>query len=276
MSGADITVIGPLARSAEDLELALGVLGGPDEAGREAWRLELPVPRQAELGQYRIAAWLDDPDFPVESDVRACLERAVSALRAEGAKIDDTARPALRFAEYNALFYRQVAAVFSASFSPQAFTALVERAAKLRADDLSFDAEFVRGATARHRDWLIADATRQTYRRIWADFFTRYDALLCPVMPTAAALHDATTDMGARKFQVNGRARPYWSQVAWCGLAAFSYLPATVAPVGLTREGLPVGIQIVGPYLGDTTTLDLARRLGEIIGGFVPPPRYAT
>ncbi|MFO1188726.1 MAG: amidase [Alphaproteobacteria bacterium] len=276
MSGADITVIGPLARSAEDLELALGVLAGPDADQAEAWRLELPMPRRAELSQYRLAAWLDDADFPVETEIRTVLEGAISALRAEGAAVDDRARPALPFADYNTQFYRQVAAVFSASFPAKAFAGLMQRAGQLAETDRGYDAEFVRGATESHRDWIMADAKRREYRRIWAEFFTRYDALLCPVMPTAAARHDPNPTMAARTHVVNGVAKPYWSQVAWCGLASFVYLPATVAPIGRTKAGLPVGIQIIGPYLGDTTTLDLARRLGEILGGFTPPPRYAT
>lgn len=276
MSGADITVIGPLARSAEDLELALGVLAGPDGDRAAAWRLELPMPMRAEMGEYRLAAWLDDPAFPVDGEVHAILRDAVAALRGAGARIDETARPEFSFAEYTALFYRQVAAVFSASFPQKTFAALTQRAGQLADDDRSYDAEFMRGLTQRHRDWLIADAARQAYRRRWADFFGRHDALLCPVMPTAAAMHDPNPIMAARKFAVNGKALPYWSQIGWCALAAFSYLPATVAPVGRTKAGLPVGIQIIGPYLGDSTTLDIARRLGEIIGGFVPPPRYAV
>lgn len=275
MTGADITVIGPLARSAEDLELALGVLAGPDADRADAWRLELPMPRKAELGQYRLAAWFDDPDFPVDSEVRAMLEAAAAALRAEGATIDDKARPDIRLMDYTALFYRQVAAVFSASFPSKAFAGLVQRAAKLPESDKSYDAEFVRGATETHREWLIADAKRREYRKIWADFFARYDGLLCPVMANAAAPQDPNPVMAARHFAVNGEAKPYWSQIAWCGLAAFAYLPATVAPIGRTKAGLPVGIQIIGPYLGDTTTLDIARRLGDILGGFTPPPRYA-
>ena len=58
------------------------------------------------------------------------------------------------------------------------------------------------------------------------------------------------------------------------GLTGVSFLPATVVPVGLTSSGLPVGIQIAGPYLEDRTTLQLARLLAERIGGCQAPPGF--
>jgi amidase len=71
---------------------------------------------------------------------------------------------------------------------------------------------------------------------------------------------------------VNGKPRPYLDLFSWIAPATFAHLPATVAPVGRTPDGLPVGLQIVGPYLEDHTTIDLARRLGDVVGGYVPPP----
>ena len=74
---------------------------------------------------------------------------------------------------------------------------------------------------------------------------------------------------------MNGETRDYWDQIIWCGMASMAGLPATVAPVGLATDGLPVGIQIVGPYLGDRSTIDFARRLAEVAGGYEPPPAFA-
>lgn len=80
--------------------------------------------------------------------------------------------------------------------------------------------------------------------------------------------------MLARTIGVNGQTRPYLDQLAWAGVIETAYLPATIAPVGRTSNGLPVGIRIVGPYLEDCTTIDLARCLADIVSGFEAPPGY--
>src|SRR4029079_13470576 len=99
-----------------------------------------------------------------------------------------------------------------------------------------------------------------------------YDALLTPVAPVAAIHHDHTPDVASRTITVNGAARPYTDLSTWTGLAGGSYLPAAVAPVGLTTNGLPIGIQVIAPYLEDRTAVDLARHLEHVLGGFQAPP----
>ena len=74
---------------------------------------------------------------------------------------------------------------------------------------------------------------------------------------------------------VNGKPRPYLDQLFWAGLASLCYLPATAAPIGLTRAGLPVGLQIIGAEGDDLTTIEFARLAAAEIGGFTPPPSCA-
>ena len=81
---ADINVFGPLARSAEDLELLFDVLAGPNAEDAVGWRLELPAPRAVELGGLRIGAWIDDPKAAVDTEVGDVLEAAVEAFTAAG------------------------------------------------------------------------------------------------------------------------------------------------------------------------------------------------
>ena len=152
--------------------------------------------------------------------------------------------------------------------------ALTEHARQLAPDDDGLQARLARFATQRHRDWLVADERRQRYRAAWAGVFRDYDVLLCPVTPVTAITHDHEGDVFTRTIQVNGKTRLYADQVAWAGVIGMVFLPATVAPVGRTPAGLPVGVQIVGPYLEDRTALDFARRLGEVIGGYEPPPGW--
>jgi len=109
-------------------------------------------------------------------------------------------------------------------------------------------------------------------RARWEDFFTRFDVLICPITPTAALPHRNEGTILSRTIRVNGAERPYTDQVVWAGLVTMALLPSTLAPVGRTPGGLPVGLQIVGPYLEDRTTIDFAERLADVIGGYAPPP----
>jgi amidase len=145
----------------------------------------------------------------------------------------------------------------------------------LGADD-SLLARFARATTQRHREWLAANESRQQLRARWAEFFRDYDVLLCPVAVTAAIPHDHSEPFLARAIQVNGQTRSYADLLGWAGIIGMALLPSTVAPIGCTASGLPVGVQIVGPYLEDRTPLDFARRLAEVTGGFKIPPGYAS
>ncbi|MGD2200938.1 MAG: amidase family protein, partial [Candidatus Bathyarchaeota archaeon] len=60
----------------------------------------------------------------------------------------------------------------------------------------------------------------------------------------------------------------------WVSFATLSGLPATVAPIGRTPTGLPVGIQIIGPYMEDATPIDIAMKTVDLFGGFEAPPGY--
>jgi amidase len=113
------------------------------------------------------------------------------------------------------------------------------------------------------------------YRARWARFFRDFDVLLCPVMPTDALQHDHSEPAADRTVLVDGRPFPYWDQVAWAGAITAAYLPAVAAPIGRTRHGMPVGVQIVAPYLRDRTAIDFARQLADVVGGFEPPPGFS-
>ena len=123
---------------------------------------------------------------------------------------------------------------------------------------------------------MRANERRYALRERWHAFFEAFDVLLAPIMPTAAFPHDQGGSINKRTYEVNGMTRPYLDQLTWAGLVTVVHLPATVAPVGSTRSGLPVGLQVVGPYLGDRTTLDFAARMADAIGGFVPPPGFES
>jgi amidase len=140
--------------------------------------------------------------------------------------------------------------------------------------DQSAGAETLRSMTLSHRDWLVANEARHKMRLAWAAFFDDYDLLLCPPVSTPAFPHDHEGPPFMRHVTVNGQSMPTGSQLFWAGYAGLAYLPATVAPAGLTPEGLPTGVQIIGPQYGDLTGIRLARLLEREYRGFVPPPGY--
>lgn len=269
----DISVAGPLARAADDLDLVLAAVAGPLPEQAVAWRLALPPPRGKRLGDYRIAAWFDDPDFAVDHALRNTLQQTADALRRAGANVDERARPAFSLRDAFDVFLRLLYPVTTARLPDDAFDKLRDTAARSAPDDASGPARFARAAVISHREWLHINETREQLRAACAAFFKQYDVLLAPSSPIPPIPHDHSPDMMARTIAVNGETRWYWDQQAWIGLAGMAYLPATVAPVGLA-DGLPVGMQIIGPYLEDRTTIDFAKRLAEVVGGFQPPPGY--
>lgn len=271
----DILVCGPLARSADDLEAAMAIIAGPEPWDRPAWRLALPAAEKHRLAQFRVAVLLDDPNCRVDSTVEDLIQAAVEALAKAGATVDDGARPDLDTARAHALYLRLLRGATGALLPQPAFDDLRAQARDLGADDDSYRARVLRGAVQGHREWFQAHEARHGLRATWARFFQDFDVLLCPVAASAAFPHDQKRDRLERTILVNGAPQDYNDQLFWAGLPSLAYLPATAAPVGLTPAGLPVGMQIIGPYLGDRTTIRFARLLAAEIGGFVPPPGYA-
>jgi amidase len=249
---ADINVFGPLARGADDLDLLLSVLAGPDAERALAWRLELPEPRRATAADFRVGAWLDDPDCPVDRDELAVMRRAVDCLANAGARVE-TAHPPVSFSEQVELFNQLVGAAVSPSWPDD------------RAD--------IAGGS--HRAWLRGDERRAHLRGIWREWFEHYDALICPVMATPAFPHNQEGTFDSRTVDINGTTRPYRDLVSWTGLIGVLGLPSAVPPVGRTPGGLPVGVQVVSPYLRDREAIHLARILSEVSGGgYQAPPGY--
>jgi amidase len=267
---ADVNVIGPLARSAADLQLLLGIIAGPTPDKAPAWRLELPPPRHANLGDYRVAAWLDDPALPIDPSQHESLERAAAALEAAGCPVDRRARPRLDAREAWLLGQGLIGAATIVSADDASFANLAKRADA--ADPNDADTLRVRILAGRHRDWLGHHRRRTELRQVWDDFFTDYDVLLCPVTLRSAFPHLHEGSLISRSMKVGGVDRPYLDMIAWTSLIGLAYLPVTVPPIGLDAEGLPVGIQVVAPYLHDRSALHVGSALAELLGGYQPPP----
>ncbi|MHB8381494.1 MAG: amidase [Candidatus Binataceae bacterium] len=265
---ADLAVAGPMARTVEDLELGLNIMAGPNRWEHPAWRLKLPPPRHRTLKEYRVAAWLDDSACPVETDVRELLEKAAQALASAGARVDHDARPEFTLEKVAETFSALLQAALSGGVPNDRldeYAATVGDAPAARSRRLT---------AMRHRHWLSYNERRLQMRKRWEGFFTNWDAILLPVMPCAAFPHDHSEPMASRIVSISGQQRPYWNMTTWMAPAGACYLPATVIPVGRLKNGLPIGIQIVGAYLEDRTTLDLAKHLARLVGRCPRPPGF--
>jgi amidase len=274
LSEADVGVVGPLARSAADLDLALAAIAGADAERGSAWRLELPPPRASSLTEYRIAAWLDDPYATIDGEIVALSERLVAALREVGARVDVEARPAVPLAEQHEIAQRLIQGQMASWLPEEDFQSLLARAAAAPAADDSPPVRWARNITQRARDLQQVEERRLHLKAAWAEFFRDYDVLLCPVMPTVAIPHDHLPDVDARTIVVNGVTRPYGDQFSWLQAIGVAHLPAVVVPVGLTAAGLPAGIQVVAPLYADRTAIDVAARIAAVSGGFRAPPGF--
>jgi amidase len=273
----DLVVVGPMARNAADLALALDVIAGPDEMRSGiAYRLVLPAPRHEHLADFRVLVVDTHPLLPTATAVRSALDRLSQRLVKAGAKVA-AGSPLLPDLANSARLYMRLLNSFLAAYWPADLYKQVQAMAEgLKPDDHSLSAERLRGAGLSHRDWMAADAARGRLRKQWSELFREWDVVICPSMPTTAFLHDQSEPSWARVIEIDGKAYPYFDQLVWPEIATTPGLPATAAPIDRSDSGLPIGVQIVGPYLEDRTTIAFAKLIEREFGGFVPPGGYAT
>jgi amidase len=271
----DLAVIGPMARSAADLSLLLDTIAGPDplEPGK-AYRLALPAARHTELKNFRVLVVDTDPVTPTDQVVRGTIDELAANLAKAGVKVDRNSPLLPDFAASSRLYMRMLMSFLGASFTPEAYAGAQAAASTLPPDDSSLGAERLRGIVCSHRNWLMDDGARARLRAQWRELFGSYDAVICPIMPTPAYPHDHSPEQETRRIRIDGKDYVYPDQLAWPGIATLPGLPATAIPTGFSPNGLPVGVQIVGPWLEDRTSLKLADLIEREFGGFVPPPMF--
>lgn len=271
----DLSVVGPMARSAGDLALLLDIIAGPDEIeSGVGYRLALPPPRHVGLQKFRILVLDTHPLLPTDSTVRAAIDKLAGNLTKSGATIQRQSSLLPDLAGAARLYMHLLLSFLAVSFPPEVVARAVDNAAKLDPKDTSLAAERLRGMVLSHREWVVADGARFAHRAQWRALFKEFDAVICPIMPTPAYPHDHSPDQSARTITIDGKPYPYSDQLVWPGVATMPGLPSTTIPVGTSPEGLPIGIQIVGPWLEDRTTLKLAELIEKEFGGFSPPKAF--
>ena len=238
---ADVNVFGPLARSSHDLELLLDVM----KRDSPPWVAQLGS-APTNIGDLRVAAWLDDDFCPIDNEVLQHLETVVHELEKDGVPVDRTARPDIDPDE---------AAMLGLW--------LVQRATSQSSESDG----------PGHRIWLDHHVRREQIRLKWAEFFSSYDAVIMPVCFVPPFEHQQEGDFLSRTLLCNEEQRSYLDVVKWTTMVGMAYLPSTVPPTGLGESGLPIGCQVVGSYGSDRTTIAVASHIGKLTGGYQPPPR---
>jgi amidase len=262
-----LAVAGPLARSAGDLLAALKVIGGPTGWDAKAWKWEMPEPRHRALKDFRVGFVIDDPFAPPTPEMKTVLESAIEELRRAGVNLKPGWPQGVQSAELLAN-YRFHLDAFLFSTSPP------EEQERLRRE---FGSEFGSpnsGGAASFAYWQQQNFRRLAFRAQWQAYFDQVDVFLSPVTFTPAFPHDHSQPQEKRTIQTSTGPRHYTDLLNWISPATLTGCPATIAPVGRTKEGLPVGIQIMGPFWEDATPITFADLLSKETGGFTAPPDY--
>lgn len=268
----DLAVAGPMARTARDLTLLLDVMAGPDPLTHGiAYDLALPPPRHQRLSDFRVLIIEDHPLIPTGSAVRAGVNRVAEALADEGARIERHSPLLPDPAEAATIYMTLMMSNAAAGLPLDAYQQLHTKAAALDGNDHSLDAARLRGMVLSHRDWVAADHRRELHRQGWRRLFAEFDTVVCPITPSTAFPHNHDGGLDDRRIDIDGTEYPYFDQLVWAGMATMPGLPATAIPTGRSPEGLPVGVQLIGPRFEDRTPLRLAELLEEKIGGFQAP-----
>ncbi len=263
----DLNVVGPMARSARDLRLLLSVI----EHGPLA-----PKAPPAELKGLKVGLWLDEPAFILDSEIRSGVEGFADSLRALGVEVRPIVSPVDAPALLGA-YQILLGAIVGTDLPPHQRRRLegLRGAARLaRSMGLGADswAGLTLAYTATHAEWIEANEVRARMVDQMRDVFTRVDVIVAPIAPTAPFVHDHRPFEKRVLRCSDGAKIPYTAMLRWIALATACGLPATTIPAARTHEGLPIGVQIIGPRGGDSRTLAVAEAIEEQLGGFAAPP----
>lgn len=270
----DITVAGPLARSARDLAAMMRIIAGPAGPEARGYKLVMPQAKQKSLKEFRVAVMMTDEQSEVDLAVQDLLGKLTQFLGRRVKKLSTTARPAFTTREAMDVYIALLRSATSRRQSDAEFTANSARVAASDPLDDTYLTKMLRAYVLPHRDWLKYNERRHQMRLLWEQFFEDWDVMICPAAASAAFPHDHVGERHERKITVNGKRVATTDQLFWAGYSGCFLLPSTVAPMGLTPEGLPAGVQIITRQYGDYSSIRFAELLEKEYGGFVPPPGY--
>lgn len=239
-----MSCVGPMARSVEDLSLLYSIIAGPDGQDTEVKPVPVEDAPELELKGVRIAVAPTFPGFPVAADIRDAVSGLAKRLEQSGAVVEEVALPTPDFHQELSSGGELIGMILGA-FQPDAKPATLER--------------YFEALDRRDRSMLA-----------WEAFFQTWDALLCPVSMTTAFVHCKP----GSPLRVDGREVEYGMVSAHGAVFNYTGHPALTLPCTLDRDGLPIGVQLVGRRWGESRLLAIARAVSQVAGGFRRPPGY--
>jgi amidase len=235
-----------MARTAEDLALLYSIIAGPDGRDTEVQPVPLDdVPKLA-LTKLRIAFAPTFPGFPAAADIRGAIEELAQQLKPVCAAVEEAALPKLDFNQ-ELMSAGELIGMTVGTFQPE---------------------ENKPPTTLAH--YMEALHRRDQSIIAWEQFFDQWDVLLCPVSMTSAFPHCET----GSPLHIDGQDVNYWMVSAHSTLFNYTGQPAVVLPYTLDRDGLPIGVQIVGKRWGESRLLAIAQALSAVTGECRRPPGY--
>jgi amidase len=239
-AGVEFAVVGPYARTATDLDLLLQILAGPDGDRAAAYRIELPRPRAERLADFRILVLDAHPSCATDASITGAIHTVADAARKAGAKVARESSLVPDLGAAHTTYIRMLVTIIGRG-QPSAAPPIDAHA------------------------WFDGLDTIAAHRRQWAALFKEFDVVLAPTFGTVAFPHITEQDWAKRTLTINGAPTPYGDQLAWPGTATFAGLPSTCAPIGKSPVGLPIGMQIIGPWLEDRTTIAFAQAVERAV-----------
>ena len=255
----DQSTLGPIARTAADLKLALNVIAGPDLPDATAYRIALPPARQATLKGLRVLLLDEHPMVSTAGDIRSAIATLAVDLASEGCRIGRTPSEIPDMKDQTNTFSALLMSMMGAEMPADDYAAAVSRvqANRSSAQDQSM--------VMSHRDWIALDRHRLALCAQWSRTFENWDVVVCPASAITAFRHDHRP-FEMRHLDIDGTHVGYGKMPFWTALGTSSGLPVTTVPIGRDRTGLPMGIQIIGPRLEDYTTLTFAQLIESELG----------
>lgn len=277
MSVGDLGVFGPIGRSCGDLRILLDALTRSTTAFKGVPGASLPrFKDQPDIVNLRVGLWSDDQMSPVDASVKSMIESAATELESAGAMVDAEIRPEIASEDLHNTYMHLLNSAMSAGFTDEMVASLAEKSGGIWEHSQDHQVEFARGVTLPHRNWIHANEQRVRAQLAWDEVFESVDLVLAPVQPVPAFAHDTERSYGKRTLNVNGADVPYRNLLFWAGLATMPLLPSVVIPLGLSDDGLPVGVQAIGPMWSDHKLISMGEEIASVLGVRFAPPPLAT